>query len=51
MCGIQTWTWMKADISRLTVDEMRFLRSTGGQNRRERIRNEKYIENIKINKL
>jgi hypothetical protein len=38
----------KADNSRLTAAEMRFLRSTEGEIRTERIINEKIRENLKI---
>jgi hypothetical protein len=41
MYGVGTWTWAKADISRLMAAEMRSLRSTEGKTKRERIRNEK----------
>jgi hypothetical protein len=27
MCGAETWSWTRADISRLTATEMIFLRS------------------------
>jgi hypothetical protein len=31
MYGAESWTWTKADISRLTVAGMRFLRSVEGK--------------------
>jgi hypothetical protein len=41
MNGEETWTWTKADISRLMAAEMRFLRSLEVKTKKERIRNEK----------
>jgi hypothetical protein len=42
MYGAEIWTWTKADISRLTTAEMRFLRSVEGKTKRERIRHESF---------
>jgi hypothetical protein len=42
MYGAETWTWAKADISKLMTAKMRSLRSTEGENKRDKIRNEKF---------
>jgi hypothetical protein len=39
MYGAETWTWTKADISRLMTEDMRFLKSIKGKTKRDRIRN------------
>jgi hypothetical protein len=39
--GAETWIWTKADISRLTAVEMRFLRNTERKPKRKRIRHKK----------
>jgi hypothetical protein len=44
-------TWIKADINRITAAEKRLLRSIEGKTKRDRIRNEKFIENLKLNNL
>lgn len=31
MCGVETWTWNKADISILTAAEIQFVRSIEGE--------------------
>jgi hypothetical protein len=33
----ETWTWTKADISRLTAAEMRFLRRIEGKKKRKEL--------------
>jgi hypothetical protein len=48
--GAETWTWIMADI-RLMATENRFLRSIGGKTERERIKNERIRENLKLNTL
>jgi hypothetical protein len=50
MCGAETWARTKADISRLTVAQMRFLRGTERKTKTDRIRN-KNRENIQLNTL
>jgi hypothetical protein len=40
-CGTKTWTWTKADISRLMAAQARFLRGVEGISKTERIIREK----------
>jgi hypothetical protein len=43
MYGVETWTWIKADISRLTAAEIKFIRSIEGKTERGKIRSKKEL--------
>jgi hypothetical protein len=45
--GAETWTWTKADISRLVAAKMRFLRSLEGKTKQDIISNGKIGQNIR----